>query len=116
VRLTIYVFGDGSVFDTQEWPVYLGVVIAAYGGVMIGTWSRKFISSERLVHLLQVLIFLSSALMLGATQDASVAAAYGIIVIVGAVVFGLGMCFPSHVGLCAGFWRQMSCRLPLFRS
>lgn len=76
IRLFIYVFGDGSVFQWDEWPVYVAIWIAAAAGASGGTYCRRYIDSAMLVKILYVIIFASSALMLGATQDARVALSY----------------------------------------
>ena len=100
VRLALYVFGEGSVFDAGDWPAYVSVVVAGFVGVSVGTWARRFIDSESLLRLLQVIIFVSSALMAGATQDLRVAVAYTCVAAAGLAAFGLGMGCPSLVLRC----------------
>lgn len=106
LRLSLYVFGDGSVFTLTDWPAYLGVLCASLVGVLVGTRLRRHIDSEALVRVLHCLVFLSSALMLGAMTDLVVAEAYGAVTLIGVALLVIGLLWPAcvlalaHVATC----------------
>ena len=106
LRLSLYVFGDGSVFTLADWPAYLGVLCASLVGVLVGTRLRRHIDSEALVRVLHCLVFLSSALMLGAMTDLVVAEAYGAVILTGVALLVIGVLWPAcilalaHVAAC----------------
>lgn len=97
IRLGFYVFGSGSVFSMADWPVYFGVIIAAFHGFLIGARLRQYINSEVLAWALHALVFVSSALMLGATTNATVAQVYAGVAIAGCTLAIAGAVWPTCV-------------------
>jgi len=69
VRLGMYTASEEAVFDAaNEGWLYIGILLGAMGGISLGTWFRKWVSSEGVVVVILFLVYCASALMLGVGQ------------------------------------------------
>lgn len=76
-RILIFLNTDGNMFDFQnEWQLYLGIVLAAWTGYSAGTYIRQFADTAMILRFLLVLVFASSGILLGALDNAWLAAVY----------------------------------------
>jgi hypothetical protein len=60
---------------------YLVTIIFALVGNLVGTYLRRFCDTNRIVQILLLLVLLSSSILLGALDDAAVAATFAIAVV-----------------------------------
>jgi hypothetical protein len=58
----------GNVFNPDDWPVYLSVVVASWAGFLGGTLLRRRADTDAIIRVLLVLVFASSAILLGALE------------------------------------------------
>lgn len=76
LRVVMFTTGAGSPFDANEWPIYAGIAVASWAGFAAGTFLRRWADTEAIIRLLLLLVFMSSAILLGALQDRAVAAVF----------------------------------------
>lgn len=77
-RIYFFTTSEGAVFDAAEWPVYLGIALAAWTGFVAGTWLRRFADTDAIIRVLLLLVFASSAILLGALDETGIAAGFGV--------------------------------------
>jgi uncharacterized membrane protein YfcA len=76
MRVYMFTSAEGNVFSVDDWPEYLLVAIAAWVGFGVGTSLRRFVDTDAVVRILLVLVFASSAILLGALENGGVAITY----------------------------------------
>lgn len=89
LRVAMFTTGAGSPFDANEWPIYAGIAVASWAGFGAGTFLRRWADTEAIIRLLLLLVFMSSAILLGALQNRAVAATF----IVAGIAWLLGLAY-----------------------
>lgn len=76
VRVLAWTTASESVFDASDAGFYVAISAAALAGYIFGTWLRRCVDSTFVLRVLLVLVALSSAILLGALENAAIAAAF----------------------------------------
>lgn len=84
MRVYMFTSADGNVFDVNDWPEYLSVAVAGWIGFGLGTSLRRFADTDAIIRILLVLVFASSAILLGALENPALAVAY----VIGGLAWG----------------------------
>jgi uncharacterized membrane protein YfcA len=110
VRAYMFTQAQGNVFNPDDWPTYLSVAVASWGGFLGGTLLRRRADTDAIIRVLLVLVFASSAILLGALEDAGLAAAYVVGGLLwGGALFGLVLRPGRCPGLIAGWDAAARC-------
>lgn len=80
VRLVMYTTSEGNTYNSAEWPMHLAIMACSMVGSLSGSRMRKYVDSAAILRILLVIVFVSSALMLGVVRKPMVALGYGILV------------------------------------
>jgi hypothetical protein len=75
-RVTAYATSSATPFHGDDWGMYLAAAVLAPCGFLAGSYIRRFTDTDAVIALLLVMVYTSSAILLGALQAASVAAAF----------------------------------------
>lgn len=89
LRVLMFTTGAASPFDAREWPIYAGIAVASWAGFGAGTYLRRWADTEAIIRLLLLLVFMSSAILLGALQNSGVAATF----VVAGIAWLLGLAY-----------------------
>jgi hypothetical protein len=76
--VAVFTTASGNVFNPSDGALYAAIAAASLLGVAAGTWLRRYVDSAAMLRLLFLLVFISSAIMLGGLESWRVAAAYGV--------------------------------------
>lgn len=77
VRVFMFTSGDGNIFDVnKQWALYSLTIVAAWVGFLLGNLLRNRVSTDVIIRMLFVLVFASSAMLLGALDNVAIAIPY----------------------------------------
>jgi len=78
MRVIMFTTSDGNVFSAAEWPIYAGIAVASWVGFVVGTWLRRYADTDMIIRMLLLLVFTSSAILLGALTTHAVAVGFAV--------------------------------------
>jgi hypothetical protein len=78
MRVIMFTTSEGNVFSAAEWPIYVGIAVASWVGFVVGTWLRRYADTDMIIRMLLLLVFTSSAILLGALTTHAVAIGFAV--------------------------------------
>lgn len=76
IRLIVFIASPNSILQAADWPVYVGVSVAAVLGTAVGTALRKKANTEFILRCLYILLIVSTATLFPVFSDIQNVAIY----------------------------------------